>query len=180
MAALLGRVSPLTESCTNAPLDLDFRTMDLERDGQRAVEMRTDGYLVSFGHAREFLGEDGLGAERYIASIGERQSEFPQGFVHVWNGQEPVGQVEARPREEDPTLGYVGFFYVLPRWRRNAVGAAEERYALDVLRAAGCTRVELSVSPTNNPAWCFYERLGWADLGLRVGRTDVHRLQKFL
>ena len=60
--------------------------------------------------------------------------------------------------------GHRGWLYtvaVAPGRRRRGIGAALVRHAVDALRAAGCTKVNLQIRATNTAVRGFYEALGF-------------------
>ena len=60
--------------------------------------------------------------------------------------------------------GHRGWLYtvaVTPDCRRRGVGTALVRHAVDALRVAGCTKVNLQIRATNTAVRGFYESLGF-------------------
>ena len=154
------------------PEPLRFETIDLARHADLCVELRRDSFVVSFGDASGFDGENGQGAADYLAWLRTLIRDFPQGAVHVRQGDEIVGQMEMRPRG-DPVFGYVNLFYLIPTERGRGLGAALHRYAVDTFAAMGIQTLNLNVAPTNRSAVRFYEKHGWVNIGLRAGQPDV-------
>lgn len=72
--------------------------------------------------------------------------------------------------------GHRGWLYtvaVAPGRRRRGVGAALVRHAVDALRVAGCTKVNLQIRATSSAVRGFYESLGFEaeerlSMGMRV------------
>jgi len=129
------------------------------------VAFRRDSYLVSFGSDQRFVEAPG-GIDGYLGYLRDRISHFPNGHVHVWQGETIIGQLEMRIRDNDPPSGYVNLFYLAPAARGTGAGNALHDYALQFLRAGGAQRAHLSVSPSNSRALAYYAKHGWRELGL--------------
>ena len=71
-----------------------FKPIVLPRDESFCIQFRADSYVISFGDAARFYGEDGLGAKRYTDYLQGKLNQDPSSAVHVWQGERIVGQVE--------------------------------------------------------------------------------------
>lgn len=153
--------------------DHQFRPVDFAAHADVCVAFRIDSYVVSFGDA-ELLGDP----ERYLERVAQRSADWPGSIVHVWQGDEIIGQLELRREPHDAEAGYVNLFYLAPEHRGAGIGDALHRYVVEFFRASGVRRAGLSVSPTNERALRYYAKHGWADRGpdpAKVGR--VHRME---
>lgn len=157
---------------------LAFRPVDLEAHIDVCVLFRIDTHMCGFGSADRFHESDGKGAERYADWLRQRSTALPGCLVHVWQGEDIVGQIEMGRMASDATIGYVNLFYLVPEMRGRGVGALLEAYAWTFLSGLGCQALRLSASPTNTPAWTFYQRGGWQDLGPREDAPYVNLLHK--
>jgi ribosomal protein S18 acetylase RimI-like enzyme len=151
---------------------LVFRTIELPRDADTAVEFRRDSYVCSFGSDDAFGGR-----ETYLQWLTDRIARHPDGHVHVWNGDTIIGQMEMHLRPERPDQGYINLFYLVSPERGHGFGNALHAYAMDFMRRHGVSTVHLSVSPTNTRALAYYRKHGWKDLGLRPGRDNVNLME---
>ena len=79
-----------------------------------------------------------------------------------------------------PTIGFVNLYYVAPSHRRGGIGGALDDYVVGHFSRQGRTRIQLSVSPTNEPAWAFYLSRGYVDCGQREDSPEVHRMERRL
>src|SRR5690606_1388305 len=150
---------------------LEFRPIDLNLHASLCVMFRRDSYICSFGADGLFDEADPSGVD-YIERLRERTAKFPDGYVHVWCGDEIVGQMEMKVLEE-PRRGYINLFYLIEGLRGVGLSSALHDYAMTFMRRHGVQVAQLSVSPTNARALGFYRKHGWKDLGLRPGRDDV-------
>jgi len=67
--------------------------------------------------------------------------------------------------------GWINYLAVAPAVRRQGVGRALMVAAEQLLRAAGCPKINLQVRPDNPAVIAFYERLGFAVEGaISLGR----------
>ncbi len=73
----------------------------------------------------------------------------------------------------DGRRGMVYHLAVAPAWRRQGVGEQLMQALEARLRALGCTRSYLLVTPENATAIRFYERRGWEQLDLLVYAKDI-------
>lgn len=157
---------------------LTFKPVDLDSHRDDCVRFSMDACLCSLGSAQPFIECAGEHAVKYIDWLREMSITWPGSMVHVLNGDRLVGQIEMTRLTDDPAVGYVHLFYLLPELRGRGLGAQLVGYALRFAGAHGCHSLRLSVHPDNTPACRFYRRDGWQDLGRRVGASGTHLLQK--
>ncbi len=158
------------------PSQLTFKPIDLEAHGQLCVAFRRDSFICSFGEDG-FFDEAGPNGVNYLAQLQLRTAKFRDGYVHVWRGDEIVGQMEMQILDA-PRRGYVNLFYLVEELRGSGLGGELQKYAMQFMRRHGVDTAQLSVSPTNTEALAYYRKHGWRDLGLRPGRDDVHLLER--
>lgn len=157
---------------------LTFSPADLNTHLETCIRFRADTFVCGFGSADRFYGEDGKGVESYITWVKEKAAALAGSVVHVWDGEQIIGQIEMGLVPNIESVGYVNLFYLTPQYRGRGLGALLEAYAWKYLGALGCTSLRLSASLTNTPAWQFYQRNGWEDLGPRDDDPTVRKLQK--
>jgi len=131
--------------------------------------------MCSFGEDG-FFKESGPNGVHYIELLRLRTTKFPDGYVHLWHGDNIVGQMEMQILEE-PRRGYVNLFYLVKEMRGAGVSGQLQDYAMAFMRQHGVQIAQLSVSPTNARALGFYRKHGWRDLGLRPGRDNVNSME---
>jgi ribosomal protein S18 acetylase RimI-like enzyme len=154
---------------------LVFKPIDLDAQASVCVAFRRDSYICSFGEDG-FFNEAGPDGAHYIERLRLRIAKFPDGYVHVWDGDKIVGQMEMQILEE-PQRRYVNLFYLIEKMRGVGVSGELQDYAMDFMHRHGVQIAQLSVSPTNARALAFYRKHGWRDLGLRPGRDNVNLME---
>ena len=157
------------------PKRLAFKPIDLDAHASACVAFRRDSFICSFG-VDGFFNEAGPEGVNYIERLRLRTTKFRDGYVHVWDGDQIVGQMEMQILEE-PRRGYVNLFYLIEEMRGAGVSGELQDYAMDFMRRHGVQIAHLSVSPTNSRALAFYRKHGWRDLGLRPGRDNVNLME---
>ncbi len=101
---------------------LSFKTIDLARDQSIALKFREDSFVVSFGNADQFYEYDGQGHVRYLEWLKAKIEKDARFAVHVWQGDQIIGQLELGKPRNDPTVGYVNLYYLIPE--KRGVGRA--------------------------------------------------------
>jgi ribosomal protein S18 acetylase RimI-like enzyme len=150
--------------------------IDLDRDAKTCIDFRRDSFFASFGTHEGCDEEMGADGAIYLDKLRKRIAEVPEGNCHVWRGDRIVGQTEMRLADE-PNMGYVNLFYLLPEWRRHGLGWRLHEHAVDVFGKRGMRAIRLSVSRSNAPALAFYRRVGWRRVGLRPHKEAVDLME---
>lgn len=158
--------------------DLTFHTIDLTRDADRAVAFRRDAYRVVAGSGERFDGV--IGEKAYLKWLDNRIRRSPLGQVHVWLGEEIIGQIEARPQRNVRDRGFVNLYYLAPRWRGRGLGCALDAYATAYFDSLGVTNLSLNVMETNQRAYRFYLKQGWKSCGPTPGVHGNIRMERYL
>lgn len=159
---------------------MEFLPIDLGTHGDLCVRFRVDAHVCSFGNADRFHRDHGPAGEGYLAWLGRRMREMPGSCVHAWSGGRVVGQIDMGRCREEPALGYVNLYYLIPERRGSGLAAGIDAYACGFLNGQGFRAARLSVSPSNARAVRFYERRGWQNLGPRPGRPEVLWMERDL
>ena len=148
----------------------------LPRDLQTCIAFRRDMYLASFGSLEgldEEMGEDNA---RYVEQLEAKIAQLPEGNTHLWEAERIVGQTEMR-FDDDPGVGYVSLFYLVPECRGQGLGRMLHEHAARVFGARGMRAIRLSVSTRNAAAIAFYRKLGWASTGPRPHKQPMERME---
>jgi ribosomal protein S18 acetylase RimI-like enzyme len=133
-------------------------------------------YVATFGTEAGLEAEMGANSSLYIARLRERIDQVPEGNAHLWDGARIVGQSEVRLLDDEPEIGYVSLFYVVPEARGRGLARMLHDHVAGIFRYRGMRTLRLSVSPTNARAIACYRKLGWARVGERphpIGTMDV-------
>ena len=142
-----------------------FGPIDTKKHRDYIIPFRRDSFVASFGTDEEFGGE-----EEYLDWVKTRSSEFPDGFVLVWEDEIPIGQIELTIREyEGKIIGYINLYYLIPEKRGLELGKELHRYALQFFRKHGISEYHLRVSPSNKYAISFYYKNGMQEIGDEYG-----------
>lgn len=157
---------------------LNFLPADLSAHAEFCMRFRVDSFIASFGSAERFYQESGYQGEKYLESLRAKLESDPPSAVHVWEGEQIIGQMELGRFRPDPSIGYVNLYYLIEDKRGCGYSRFLDEYASEYLRLRGYRKARLSVSPTNIRAMRYYARMSWADLGPRPGHPDVHLMEK--
>jgi ribosomal protein S18 acetylase RimI-like enzyme len=159
------------------PFDFRILPMDLARHAADCIAFRRDAYLASFGSPEGIDDEMGADNARYLESLRVRIAQVPQGNAHLWHGERIVGQTEMRFVDDEPGVGYVNLFYVVPEFRGRGLGRMLHEHAVSVFARLGRRTLRLSVSMHNAAAIAFYKKLGWVAVGTRPNREPMEIME---
>jgi ribosomal protein S18 acetylase RimI-like enzyme len=158
-------------------MPIEILPIDLEHHAALCVQFRRDAMVCSFEDGAErFDQESGAEGQQYLDWLRQRIAEFPEGYVHVVENGQIVGQIEMNLRGQQ-TLAYVHLLYLIPEARDRGLGAQIHEYVMQVFQQMGVIKAQLSVSPSNPRAMAFYQKHGWQDLGPHPGQPEVHLME---
>jgi RimJ/RimL family protein N-acetyltransferase len=153
--------------------DYRIELINAGQDAELCIAFRREMYASSFGSyegLEEEMGEDNA---LYLEQLRARIAQLPEGNIHLWRGDQIVGQAEMRLLDEDPQVGYVSLFYVAANCRGEGLGRVLHEHAVDVFRRQGKKLMRLSVSISNARAIAFYRKLGWIAVGTRPNKEPM-------
>lgn len=154
---------------------IEFRRIDFESDLETCLAFRKDSFICSFPGSDEW--KDRWNPDHYSAHIRNFAKKYPFGVVHVWSGDEIIGQLEF---EYGASNGHVYLFYLRPDVRGTEAATLIHEYVVSELKKAGCNTASLRVSPTNTRAVAYYKKHGWQDQGQDLNRKNVHTFRRDL
>jgi hypothetical protein len=95
-----------------------------------AFQFLRDSFAVSFGSDPGLwpnrLGE--LTAAKYSESLQLKLAKNPSSAVHVFDGQDIIGQIELSVKKDDNSCGYVSLYYLVPERRGQGLGTDLDRW----------------------------------------------------
>ncbi|WP_181350287.1 GNAT family N-acetyltransferase [Thalassobacillus sp. CUG 92003] len=139
---------------------ISFHTIDPARQRKLIIQFRKDSFVASFGHTDDFGSE-----AAYIKWMSEKVKRFPNGFVLVWQGGEPIGQLELQIKVfQGIQIGYVSLYYLIPSARGKGAGHILHEYAMSFFNSCGVKEYHLRVAPSNERARRFYKKSGLVDM----------------
>ncbi|GGY54498.1 N-acetyltransferase [Bacterioplanes sanyensis] len=156
-------------------MDVEFRPINLAKNYDFCFAARKDAYYSSF---ETYAGFDDF-VNGYRERIEARQAQTDWFYIHVWQNDKLIGQLEFRSFSTEPDTGYVHLFYLVPEVRGSCASRRLQAYVEAELIRAGCRRAVLSVSRTNVRALRFYQRHGWEyyRANPKHEQTDFYQLQ---
>jgi ribosomal protein S18 acetylase RimI-like enzyme len=155
-----------------------FRPINLTQHAHLCVQFRRDAMACSFPNGEQiFDAENGTKAEKYLTWLAQQRQDFSQGFVHVWQVKQIVGQIEMAPRQEG-RIGYVTLLYLIPEMRGIGLGQDLHQYVVKTFRSVGINRVQLSVSKSNPRALAYYHKSWSLKYNFPIGKPTAQIQQK--
>ena len=137
---------------------LTYRRIDLDRDREILLAGYRDAYTASYA----IDDPPPRSIEKYLPWLRARIEEFPDGHVLAFlqDTNQFVGQLELQvPYGFD--WGYINLYCVAPAFRRQGIGRRMHEYVERYFKSWDATRIDLHVSPNNEPALKFYRALGY-------------------
>ncbi len=142
--------------------DIIFKHVDWLSHRDVCMAFRKDAYAISFGNVDNYNEDETLEWFEYLL-----ESNI-DGFLHVWRGDEIIGQVEFKTYlkdDEGNVYSYINLFYLIPKERYQGIGQILHDYVLEQCRESGSSEALLRYIPGNTQAKAFYRKNGWMFLG---------------
>jgi ribosomal protein S18 acetylase RimI-like enzyme len=130
---------------------------------------RAIGYIIGTANTPEFVRRY---EQEWLPSLGDRYAHDDDP-----RDQNLLEQLRRPQRMLLPELdAYPAHLHIdlLPEARGHGEGRALMTSFLQGLHAAGVERVHLSMAPTNTGARAFYDRLGFTEIALPLGRGGLY------
>lgn len=152
----------------------DFRRINIDVDGNLAIEFRRDSFVSSFGTDSSFV------AHEYFDWLTSHMTKNNFEAFHIWMGKKIVGQLELGMTKKDEHCGWIYLYYLIPDLRGKGYSKELNQFAEECLRDRGALRAEMNVSPENHQALKAYLKHGWIDAGPDPLDHKIHLMKKNL
>ena len=123
--------------------EIKFKNIAIEQDFGHCLRFRRDSYFCSF---QTYIGYE-ASVQGYEERMHLRLQDPRWHYVHLWDNNNLVGQLEFRSYSDFAHTGYVHLIYLIPAYRGTQAAAQAQDYIAQTLVAEGCTQAILSVSP---------------------------------
>ena len=157
-----------------------IKPIDLKKDSNIAIKFHADAFVCGFGNADRFYEADGQGHVRYLEWLLEKQQQDADMAVHIWQGDEVIGQIVLGMFKHVADIGYVNLYYLAPEFRGQGLSSILDEYAVDYFTKLSCKAMRLSVNKQNDRAWHYYLKHGWQEIGPRADQPDVYFMEKVI
>ena len=154
--------------------NLRFRPLDLNTEAEFYLSCYEDAWRIAHGDT------DGFVPHLYLESARRWQRANPDAIAVGLDGDTVVGiaALDTRRGEED-NKGWIGFLYVLPRFRSKRYGVQLLGYATTLFAKLGRSKVCLSVSEDNPNARGFYAHVGFRKFDEAIGiGAPLHLMER--
>ncbi|MBC6905344.1 GNAT family N-acetyltransferase [Saccharophagus sp. K07] len=148
---------------------IQFQPIDLARHMDICAQFREDSFRISFPENDEWRKR--WNYAEYRSWLEKHVERFPEGALHLWCGEEIIGQLEFAYTDE---WAHVNLFYLRPDKRGLGYGALLQRHVADFICLRGYSSATLRVTPSNERAIRFYLKHGWKDTGPDEQYPEVH------
>jgi len=140
-------------------MNITIRPINLNEHKELCVQFRADSYEVTYGSTNAFYTDENLTGEQYLSWLNRIIQQDPEQALHVYDGDEIIGQIEMTIRYNE---GYLNLIYLVPSYRRHGIGSNLHEFIINHFSKRGITVAKLTVGEDNQPARKFYENVGWS------------------
>ena len=141
-------------------MNINFKPINLDKHFNYCYEFRRDSHFCSFGNADGYE-ESVIG---YYEKIQQRQADPRWHYLHIWQGENVIGQLEFKSFSFMENTGYVHLVYLIPECRGSGIAGEAQQLIAKELKKQHCHSALLSVSRSNERAIKHYRRFGWSYL----------------
>lgn len=154
--------------------NLRYEPLDMEKDGKLYYEARREAWL-SIHHTIQNFNGDGFAREAM-----DQWRVNPRSVTCAYLRSELVGILQMdTSRYAAEGVGYIPFYYMTPKHRKNGMGVQLMGEAVSLYRQLGRDRLRLRCAPDNYIAQRFYQRYGFRKIGEAQGtRVPLDLLEK--
>lgn len=139
-------------------MNIATRPINLNEHKELCLQFRADSYKVTYGSTDAFYTGDNVNGEQYLSWLNSIIQQDPEQVLHVYDGDEIIGQIEMTIRDKE---GYLNLIYLVPSYRRRGIGRILHEHIVNNFIKRGIALAKLTVGEDNQPAREFYENAGW-------------------
>lgn len=139
-------------------MNITIRPINLTEHKKLCVQFRADSYRVTYGDADAFYTDNNVNGEQYLSWLNNIIQQDPEQALHVYDGDEIIGQIEMTIRNNE---GYLNLIYIVPSYRQRGIGYKLHEFIINHFEKRSIAVVKLTVGEDNQPARKFYENVGW-------------------
>ena len=161
---------------SQADINLWFRPLDMEREGELYAKAREEAWVNIHGSMQNFDGP-GFQADALRNWRFDRRS-----VMCAMLGEQPVGVIQMDlERDADKGVGYIPFFYMSPEYRKKGLGVQLLGQAVSTYRPLGRKYLRLRCAPDNLVAQRFYKRYGFRKIAeVQGSRVPLDMMEKYI
>lgn len=154
--------------------ELRFLPLDMERQGEVYYNARKEAWVSIHGGLMSFDGEG------FLREAQDQWWKDRRAVTCAYLRDELVGLIQLdTARYADESVGYIPFYYMMPKYRKQGLGVQLLGEAVSVYRPMGRTRLRLRCAPDNAVAQRFYGRYGFTKVGEAEGtRVPLDLMEK--
>lgn len=152
-----------------ADANLWFRPLDMEREGERYREARSDAWKDIHG------AETPCDIETFQQDAMRCWAQDPQkAIIAAMKENQFAGVLQMDlERGAEEGIGYIPFVYMSPDYRKKGLGVQLIGQAVSTYRPLGRDRLRLRCAPENGVAQRFYKKYGFVKVGEVKGSGGV-------
>ena len=159
------------------PSPIEFRPADLAQHMASCITFRRDSFPINFGNEKSFENEMGKGGVDYASQLIEFQQQYPYGVIHVFRGDDIIGQIDYRIEDLFTDKAFISMFYLIPAARGQGIGSLMHEYLIKSLREQGCNGARILIQSSNERGVSFYKKHNWRYVKPDLNNSNIDTYQ---